>query len=87
VERIPLDPVQVLGPIFAILESSDVDPAYKELTFNWLTMNNASGLLDDWRTQEWQIIQRFGASYLYFATNGTGWQEQVNFLMDAKECE
>jgi hypothetical protein len=86
-ERIPLDPAQVLEPIFSILESSEDDPVYKEMAFRWLTMDDTNGILHDPDTQGWQIIQRFGAAYLYFSTNGTGWFYQLNFLTSASECE
>jgi hypothetical protein len=91
VEPIPLDPLQVLEPIFGDISAME-DGSYGKMAFEWVTSianNNtySRGLLDDWRTQEWQIIQRYGVVYLYFATNGPEWTEQLNFLSDAHECE
>jgi Leucine-rich repeat (LRR) protein len=86
VEPIPPDPIQVLEPIFGNISAME-DTTFEKLAFDWLTMNDANGLLSNWRTQEWQILQRYGVAYLYFATEGSGWTEQLNFLADANECE
>jgi hypothetical protein len=86
VEPIPLDALQVLEPIFGDVTAME-DSAFQKIAFEWLTMNDTYGLLDDWRTQEWRIIQRYGMAYLYFATGGPGWTEQLNFLSNVSECE
>jgi Leucine-rich repeat (LRR) protein len=88
---IPPDPLEVLEPIFGNIMAMG-DTAYVKMAFNWLTSttNNNTyslGLLEDWRTQEWQILQRYVLAYLYFATFGSGWTHQLNFLADVDECE
>jgi hypothetical protein len=93
-EQILPNSTLILEPVMAQALQEDSESALA--AYDWLLKVDEGGILFDYTTPDWRVIQRYIAAYLYFTTGGEGWvlwffQEldapSFSFLNATSECE
>jgi hypothetical protein len=93
-EQILPNATLILEPVMAQALQEDSESALA--AYDWLLKEDEGGILFDYTTPDWRVIQRYIAAYLYFTTGGEGWvlwffQEldapSFSFLNATSECE
>jgi hypothetical protein len=78
------DPSEV---IISILGQATPLPLSARKAFRWLVDEDESGILQDPRTPEWRIFQRYAVAELFFSNGGRFWHVDLDFLSSSHECE